>query len=177
MLHRIGYFTTVVFLFIFWSQLFFAHNTNSIFFPLFFIKIWNAWTTVVIYNFIYFYYLKQLVISKRGELALFHVIYKWNASFPEWLMVHISYHQKVHNLFFSKLFFNERVPMRNLFGFIDCIFGSKQNWSQIITLFSSWRGWYPVTLLSQNYWRNFSCVNFFNDLLETISAEKKDIFE
>ena len=127
---------------------------------------------LVIYDFIFVHYLKQLVISKRGELAHFHVIYKWNASFPEWLMVHISYHQKVHNLFFSKLFFNERVPMRNLFGFIDCIFGSKQNWSQIITLFSSWRGWYPVTLLFQNYGRNFSCVNFFNNLLETKSAEK-----
>ena len=130
---------------------------------------------LVIYDFIFVHYLKQLVISKRGELALFHVIYKWNASFPEWLMVHISYHQKVHNLFFfSKLFFNERVPMRNLFGFIDCIFGSKQNWSQIITLFSSWRGLYPVTLLSQNYWRNFSCVNFFNNLVETMSAGKKN---
>ena len=127
---------------------------------------------LVIYDFIFVHYLKQLVISKRGELALFHVIYKWNASFPEWLMVHISYHQKVHNLFFSKLFFNERVPMRNLFGFIDCIFGSKQNWSQIITLFSSWRGWSLVTLLSQDYWKNFSCVNVFNNSWRQLQQKK-----
>lgn len=131
---------------------------------------------LVIYDFIFVHYLKQLVISKRGELALFHVIYKWNASFPEWLMVHISYHQKVHNLFFSKLFFNERVPMRNLFGFIDCIFGSKQNWSQIITLFSSWRGWYPVTLLSQNYWRNFSCVLNSSIIYQKQCQQKKTLF-